>query len=95
MKLYQFTLPVGKWRPQVDKTLCERFGGFTRHTGYGAWKGSSGILYERVYIYQVAVPEGFAHELRVLVDDYLTSQGEEAMFWAEVGTAEIVSLKGR
>lgn len=52
---------------QLKRDLVGRYGGFTMTKGYGGWRSSSGsLLYETVWIYDVAMERADVQSFRQL-----------------------------
>ena len=95
MRLYLFTVPEHLANANgFEGELVRRFGGYTRLESKGALEcnGKTWIESNAVYLIAVAGP-GTASELRYWLMETLRLGGEKAVFLAEVGTAEIISLK--
>lgn len=91
MKVYQFTVPFGKSKQEFEETLAHDHGGFTRHHGYGGWiNADKELIREESYVYTVATEYGII--LKNYVREYLKGLGEQAMYFAEMGEAEITNL---
>lgn len=96
MRLYLFTVPQHLATPALEASLSEEFGGYTRLESVGAWQDTTGAhCIESNAVYLVAVPGlGTAHLLREFVLTTLRFGKEKAAFLAEIGTAEVISLRG-
>jgi hypothetical protein len=104
MKLFQLTLPIEvhderyAWpsvrstadeREELEAFIAEEVGGFSRSAGYyGVWYDKEGKRYEdRNVVYQIAChPDTFRS---IVAKAFELFYFEKALFWAEIGTAEI------
>lgn len=94
MRVYQFIVPTHKAGTAFDTELAYNFEGYTKHAATGAWLNPRRqLVTEQVYVYTVAVYEGSGGTLRRWVLEQLKALDEQAVFFAEIGTAEIVTLR--
>lgn len=96
MIVYQFTVPANKNYAAFEEKIAREFGGGFVTFSDGLWRNLDGrVERERVAVYTVAVDsltEGF--RLRGTVRDFLKEISEQAMYFAEIGTAQIEFLSG-
>lgn len=63
----------------LQKTLLERYGGFTQTSGIGGWKHEGVIMYERVRIYDVAMERADVISLRNLAAEMATRANQHSV----------------
>lgn len=92
MKVYEFVLPVQKAGREFTTTLTLRYGGVTSWLARGAWwnEHARELESENVIVYQVATWKG--ESLKTFVETYAKGVHEKALYFAEVGRANIISL---
>lgn len=96
MRAYEFVLPEHVTDSDFETTLARHFGGFTYWRGAGAWQGPTGLEFEKVVIFRIAIAwrdivRGKETMLFTLVMSQARMRGEKALYYGPAGSPGVHS----
>lgn len=96
MRAYEFVLPEHVADRSFEAALAREFGGFTRWQAEGAWSGPSGLEFEKVTVFRVALTwRGILNRQEDMLFKLVMAQariaGEKVIYYGPPGRPAIYS----